>query len=64
MLVLHKLSTTNPSLDLFVQLKMFGNGIIVDALKHKFSQPTHVEWIYYASLYYGVQALTSSVPAN
>ena len=45
-LVLHKLSTTNPSLDLFVQFKMFGNGITVDAFKHKFSQPTHVEWIY------------------
>lgn len=52
MLVLHKLSTTNPSLDPFVQIKMFGNGIIVDAFKHKFSQPTHVERIYYASQKY------------
>lgn len=47
-LVLYNLSTTNPSLGLFVQFKMFGNGITADAFKHKFSQLTHVQRICYA----------------
>lgn len=50
LLELLELSTTNLSLDLFVQIKMLGNGIRAEAFRQKFSQPPHVEEIYYASV--------------
>lgn len=50
LLELLELSATNLSLDLFVQIKMLGNGIRADAFRQEFSQPPHVEEIYYASV--------------